>query len=252
MTSDPTEPNDQGVPVVVLREGSVLCKLSHPNVVKMLDIYVHDGQYNFVFELCNCNLREHLAEMDQQGRRWMPQDKLKSCFLQILAGLEYCHERRIIHRDLKPDNILLDSERAVAKIADFGMARVMQCKGGGRYTDRLVTHWYRPPEIILGDTQYDSAVDMWSLGCIFVEMMILCPAFACNTEIECLMTIFQRLGTPGESEWPGVTRLPHFLVEFPKWEQPPFLFEAFGMAKGTPEDPNPYYYNEQALDLTAR
>jgi len=173
-------------------------------------------------------------------------------FVADSTGLEYCHERRIIHRDLKPDNILLDSERAVAKIADFGMARVMQCKGGGRYTDRLVTHWYRPPEIILGDTQYDSAVDMWSLGCIFVEMMILCPAFACNTEIECLMTIFQRFGTPGESEWPGVTRLPHFLVEFPKWEQPPFLFEAFGMAKGTPEDPNPYYYNEQALDLTAR
>ena len=219
--------------MVVLREGSVLCKLSHPNVVKMLDIYVHDGQYNFVFELCNCNLREHLAEMDQQGRRWMPQDKLKSCLLQILAGLEYCHERRIIHRDLKPDNILLDSERAVAKIADFGMARVMQCKGGGRYTDRLVTHWYRPPEIILGDTQYDSAVDMWSLGCIFVEMMILCPAFACNTEIECLMN-FSAIRHSAKASGLA-SRLPHFLVNSPSGSSRPFV-RGLRVAKGTPED----------------
>jgi serine/threonine protein kinase len=244
----PNEPNDQGVPVVVLREGSVLCRLQHPNVVKMHDIYMDHGQYCFVFELCNCNLRECMQELDQAGHHWMEENMLRNYLQQILSGLEYCHERRIIHRDLKPDNILLDHQRVTAKIADFGMARVMQCRGGGKYTEGLVTHWYRPPEIILGDTQYDSAVDMWSLGCIFVEMMMLCPAFACSTEIECLMVIFQRLGTPGEEEWPGVSQLPNFLMEFPKWDSPEFLFEAF---PGMSED-SPYFHDEEALDLTNR
>ena len=146
------ENNDEGVPVQALREGAVLCGLSHPNVVKMLDFYVHEGKYNFVFEHFDCNLREHLGKMQDEGMPWMPEDKLKSCLLQILAGLEYCHERRIIHRDIKPDNIFLHSGCAVVKIADFGWSRVMLCEGGGRYTPTVAALWYRPPEILLGDS----------------------------------------------------------------------------------------------------
>ena len=90
----PNEPNDQGVPVVVLREGSVLCRLQHPNVVKMHDIYMDHGQYCFVFELCNCNLRECMQELDQAGHHWMEENMLRNYLQQILSGLEYCHERR--------------------------------------------------------------------------------------------------------------------------------------------------------------
>ena len=252
LISNPADPNDQGIPVTVLREGAVLRKLSHPNVVKMLDIFPHDGTYNFVFELLHCNLREHMAELADQGRSWMPQAMLNTFLWQILSGLEHCHQRHIIHRDLKPDNILLTPERNVAKLADFGLSRVTDCQGGGRYTGGLMTPWYRPPEVMLGETRYDPAVDMWSLGCIFVEMMTLCPAFACNTEIECLMAVFQRLGSPDDRQWPGVTRLPHFHVVPCRWHRPSSLFEAFGMCQGPPEDPNPYYLNEDALDLTAR
>ena len=252
LTLDPADPNDQGVPVAVLREGAVLCKLSHPNVVKMLRIFSHDGTYNFVFELLHCNLREHMRELANQGRSWMPQAMLNTFLWQILSGLEHCHKRRIIHRDLKPDNILLTPERNVAKLADFGLSRVTDCQGGGRYTGGLMTPWYRPPEVMLGETRYDSAVDVWSLGCIFVEMMTLCPAFACNTEIECLMAVFQRLGSPDERQWPGVTRLPHFHVVPCRWHRPSSLFEVFGICQGPTEDPNPYYLNEDAFDLTVR
>jgi len=225
--SDQNDPNDQGVPVVVFREGCVLCKLTHPNVVKVHDVYIEQGHHNFVFELCACNLREYMGQLDAQGQRWMDEDKMQKLTRQILSGVKYCHDRRLIHRDLKPDNILMNAEHTIAKLADFGMIRMMRCKGGGRYTDRLVTHWYRPPEIMLGDIRYDTAVDMWSMGCIMVEMMMLCPAFACNTEIECLMVIFQRFGTPDEEDWPGITTLPNYLMEFPKWSKPQNLFAAF-------------------------
>ncbi|EKX54965.1 hypothetical protein GUITHDRAFT_63148, partial [Guillardia theta CCMP2712] len=156
----------------------------------------------------------------------------------------YCHARRIIHRDLKPDNILLNATRDFAKVADFGMARAMQVFGPDfRYTDRLVTAWYRPPEIILGDSFYGAQIDVWSLGCILVEMMNLSPLFSCNTEIECLLVIFQFFGTPNEEDWPGVTSLPNYILQFPRWN--PMEITA---ALKIPDD-SPYRINSDMLDL---
>jgi hypothetical protein len=150
-------------------------------------------------------------------------------------------------RDLKPDNILLDDTRTVAKIADFGMARVVTCTPGGKYTDGLVTHWYRPPEIMLGDRRYTSAVDMWSVGVIFLEMMMLWPPFARDSEIACLLLIFERLGTPNEVTYPGITGLPNHLVHFPQWRTPAHLFESFQM-----DHDIPYYDDAQAMQLAKR
>eukprot|EP00277_Geminigera_cryophila_P008724 CAMPEP_0179410438 /NCGR_PEP_ID=MMETSP0799-20121207/3287_1 /TAXON_ID=46947 /ORGANISM="Geminigera cryophila, Strain CCMP2564" /LENGTH=355 /DNA_ID=CAMNT_0021182287 /DNA_START=96 /DNA_END=1159 /DNA_ORIENTATION=+ len=245
--SDQNDINDQGVPVVVFREGCVLCKLTHPNVVRVYDVYIQEGHHNFVLELCACNLREYMGLLDQQGQRCMEEAKLQDLMWQMLSGVEYCHDYQLIHRDIKPDNILMNADHTVAKLADFGMNRMMRCKAGGHYTDRLVTHWYRPPEIILGSTQYDTSVDIWSMGCVLVEMMMLCPAFACNTEIECLMVIFQRFGTPDEEGWPEITNLPNYLMEFPKWQKPQNLFHAFGM-----DENSPYVTHEVLIDLTER
>jgi hypothetical protein len=84
--------------VVVLREGAVLRRLQHPNVLKLFDTYLHLGHYNFVFELCDCNLREYMAQLDGRGEKWMDQGKLVDLMRQIFAGVAYCHERRIMHR----------------------------------------------------------------------------------------------------------------------------------------------------------
>ena len=111
--------------------------------------------------------------------------------------------------------MLLDSSRTHLRVADFGMARVVQ--PGARYTERVVTVWYRPPEVALGDSSYDERVDMWSVGCVLVEMMGLAPPFCSPSEIELLLDMFHLCGTPNEGSWPGVSALPFWNHSFPQY-----------------------------------
>jgi serine/threonine protein kinase len=212
---NPNDPYDQGMPVTLLREAGILKNMRHENVIDLREVLMRQSMVVFVFELCHCNLRQHIGQLQSSGKVTMEGGQLRSYMRQILSAVSFFHERRILHRDLKPDNILLDVAREQVKIADFGMARPFTSRRS--YTGRCVTAWYRPPEIILGDAQYGSAVDMWSVGCIFAEMINLCPVFRCNTEFECLILAFRFLGTPTEASWPGVSCFPHYLAAFPKW-----------------------------------
>lgn len=90
---------------------------------------------------------------------------LKSIMLQLLVGLDYIHQRGIIHRDLKGSNILL-SKMGKVKIADFGLARFYARAQGNDYTNRVITQWYKPPELLYGATVYNEEVDVWSAGCV--------------------------------------------------------------------------------------
>ncbi len=123
-------------------------------------------------------------------------------------------------RDLKPDNVLLDASRTHAKLADFGMSRLVGRGAEERLTGGCVTAWYRAPEIMLGDPAYGStlhAVDAWAAGCVLLEMANLSPAFAGETEVECMLAVFCALGTPTPHLWPGADALPHFQPAFPQW-----------------------------------
>ncbi|XP_064419270.1 cyclin-dependent kinase 2-like isoform X3 [Latimeria chalumnae] len=82
---------------------------------------------------------------------------------------------------------------------------------------KVVTLWYRAPEILLGCKYYSTAVDIWSIGCIFAEMITGRPLFPGDSEIDQLFRIFRTLGTPNESVWPGVTHLPDYKANFPQW-----------------------------------
>lgn len=90
---------------------------------------------------------------------------LKSLMQQFLQGLGFIHRRGVLHRDLKGSNILL-SKRGELKIADFGLARFYQRGRQNDYTNRVITQWYKPPELLFGATVYDERVDMWSAGCV--------------------------------------------------------------------------------------
>ena len=132
---------------------------------------------------------------------------------QILAGINFCHARRVLHRDLKPQNLLIDKSGAL-KLADFGLARAFGIPVR-TYTHEVVTLWYRAPEILLGLKQYSTPVDMWSIGCIFAEMIMKRPLYPGDSEIDELFKIFRTLGTPDEETWPGVSKLPDYKPTFP-------------------------------------
>ncbi|XP_052115425.1 uncharacterized protein LOC107480334 isoform X2 [Arachis duranensis] len=124
-------------------------------------------------------------------------DKIKCYMQQLLAGLQHCHERGIIHRDIKSSNLLID-RRGSLKIADFGLANV---KHQGPLTNRVVTLWYRAPELLLGSTDYGYNIDLWSAGCLLAEMFVGRPFMPGRTEVEQLHLIFKLCGSPPEDYW---------------------------------------------------
>jgi serine/threonine protein kinase len=114
---------------------------------------------------------------------------LQSYLYQILKGIAYCHSHRILHRDLKLANLLID-RKGVLKLADFGLARAFGVPIR-TYTHEVVTLWYRAPEILLGQARYSTPVDMWSVGCIFAELVTKRPLFPGDCEIDELFRIFR-------------------------------------------------------------
>lgn len=139
----------------------------------------------------------------------------KSYTWQLLQGIAYCHAHRVLHRDLKPQNLLIDSEGQI-KLADFGLARAFGVPLRA-YTHEVVTLWYRAPEILMGIKYYSMPLDIWSIGCIFAEMVTLRPLFSGDSEIDQLFRIFRTIGTPDERVWPGINTLAEFKSTFPKW-----------------------------------
>lgn len=204
------EQEDEGVPSTAIREISILKELSHPNVVDFKDVVHSDKKLYLVFEY-----------LDQDLKRYMDSVKLlspvliKSYLFQLINGIAFCHDRRVLHRDLKPQNLLIDKTGKL-KLADFGLARAFGIPVR-HYTHEVVTLWYRAPEILLGARKYSTPVDIWSIGCIFAEMVMKAPLFAGDSEIDQLYKIFSALGTPTDEMWDGVTDLPEYAPTFPKW-----------------------------------
>ncbi|XP_022053137.1 cyclin-dependent kinase 2 [Acanthochromis polyacanthus] len=202
----------EGVPSTAIREISLLKELSHPNIVKLRDVIHTDSKLYLVFEFLHQDLKKF---MDSSSVTGIPVPLVKSYLFQLLQGLSFCHSHRVLHRDLKPQNLLINAQGEI-KLADFGLARAFGVPVR-TYTHEVVTLWYRAPEILLGCKYYSTAVDVWSLGCIFAEMITRRALFPGDSEIDQLFRIFRTLGTPDETVWPGVTSMPDYKPSFPKW-----------------------------------
>lgn len=140
---------------------------------------------------------------------------LKSFSYQLLLALDYIHGVGIMHRDLKPENILIHKTK-VLKLCDFGLARTFSLPIS-TLTHEVMTLWYRAPEILLNQEKYSPVVDIWSAGHVIATMIQGDAIWRGENEIDMIFRIFSTLGTPTEEMWPGVTKLPFYNKEFPKW-----------------------------------
>jgi len=209
------EAEDEGVPSTAIREISLLKELKDDNIVRLLDIVHADQKLYLVFEFLDVDLKRYMESGNQNGEP-IQLDTVKRFTHQLNSGLLYCHSHRILHRDLKPQNLLIDKHENL-KLADFGLARAFGIPMR-TYTHEVVTLWYRAPEVLLGSRHYATAIDMWSVGCIFAEMVMQgIPLFPGDSEIDQIFKIFRMLGTPNEEVWPGVSQLPDYKPTFPQW-----------------------------------
>ncbi|KAL6037891.1 hypothetical protein STEG23_015422 [Scotinomys teguina] len=213
--------HEEGAPCTAIREVSLLKDLKHANIVTLHDLIHTDRSLTLVFEYLDSDLKQYL---DHCGNL-MNMHNVKIFMFQLLRGLAYCHRRKILHRDLKPQNLLIN-DRGELKLADFGLARAKSVPTK-TYSNEVVTLWYRPPDVLLGSTEYSTPIDMWGVGCILYEMATGKPLFPGSTVKEELHLIFRLLGTPTEETWPGVTSLTEFRAyNFPRYLPQPLLSHA--------------------------
>ncbi|KAF7822981.1 putative serine/threonine-protein kinase [Senna tora] len=190
------------------REIFVLRGLDHPNIIKLEGLITSQTSRSLylVFEYMEHDLTGLAA---RPGIKFS-EPQIKCYMQQLLSGLDHCHSRGILHRDIKGSNLLIDNN-GILKIADFGLASFFDPHHSVPLTSRVVTLWYRPPELLLGASHYGVAVDLWSTGCILGELYSGRPILPGKTEVEQLHRIFKLCGSPSEDYWLKL-RLPHSTV----------------------------------------
>ncbi|XP_061358090.1 cyclin-dependent kinase C-2 C-like [Gastrolobium bilobum] len=187
------------------REITILRRLDHPNIMKLEGIITArlSNSIYLVFEY----MEHDLAGLVSRPDIVFTDSQIKCYMRQLLSGIEHCHVRGIIHRDIKVSNILLNNE-GVLKIGDFGLANTISPNNKHHLTSRVVTLWYRPPELLMGSTNYGVSVDLWSVGCVFAELFLAKPILKGRTEVEQLHKIFKLCGSPPDEFWKKC-KLPH-------------------------------------------
>ncbi|OJJ48944.1 hypothetical protein ASPZODRAFT_61127 [Penicilliopsis zonata CBS 506.65] len=200
------EGEKDGFPVTAVREIKLLQHLRNPNVVSLLEVMVEKNECFMVFEY----LSHDLTGLINHPTFTLTEAHKKNLAQQMFAGLEYLHHRGVLHRDIKAANILI-SNTGLLKFADFGLARFFSKSRELDYTNRVVTIWYRPPELLLGETRYGPAVDVWSAACVYIELFTKKAVFPGEGgEISQLDKLYNCLGTPTRAEWPDIVEMPWF------------------------------------------
>ncbi|MCP9265938.1 Cyclin-dependent kinase 16 [Dirofilaria immitis] len=194
---------EEGAPCTAIREVSILRDLRHANIVTLHDIIHTESILTLVFEYVDRDLKQYLDECHDV----ISMGNVRLFLVQLLRGLSYCHQRRVLHRDLKPQNLLIN-EKGELKLADFGLARAKSIPTK-TYSNEVVTLWYRPPDVLLGSTDYSTHIDMWGVG--------TCVVSGSAVE-EQLLLIFHMLGTPSPSSHPQMCNSSIFrLCRFPHY-----------------------------------
>jgi cyclin-dependent kinase 7 len=249
-----SERPEEGVNFTAIREIKLLREFKHPNVIELVDVFsTPDMAVCLVYECARTDLEKILANKQIS----ISFGDIKAHILFLLNAVAACHERYILHRDLKPDNMLY-MEDGTMKLADFGLAR-MYGTPKTRLSPQAITLWYKPPELLLGAYEYSSAADMWSVGCIFAELILRRPFLqGMNSDISQLDKIFTVFGTPTDVNWPDHKALP-LCARGLLWDEVPAIpFDEIFVAAPKDAisllrslltlDPNMRFTAQQALD----
>jgi len=181
-----------------LREIKLLRQLAHDNIIALKDIMTPVARSNFkdvylVYDLMDTDLHQII-----KSSQALTDDHCQYFIYQLLRGLKYLHSANVLHRDLKPSNLLLTANCDL-KICDFGLART-NCETGQFMTEYVVTRWYRAPELLLSCDEYGPSIDVWSVGCIFAELLGRQPIFPGKDYINQLKLIINAIGSPAEDD----------------------------------------------------
>ncbi|KAJ2993686.1 Cyclin-dependent kinase-like 3 [Globomyces sp. JEL0801] len=184
--------DDLQIRKTALREVRMLKQLKNENIVNLIEVFRRKGKLYLVFEHVDHTILEDLDHHPTGLSDTPENDMVRKCMWQLLKAMDFLHCHNVIHRDIKPENILV-SVNGVVKLCDFGFARTL-AGPGAKYTDYVATRWYRAPELLVGDTEYGKAVDIWAAGCIFAELLTGQPLFPGDTDIDQLYRIMKCLG----------------------------------------------------------
>ncbi|TKR63088.1 hypothetical protein L596_026965 [Steinernema carpocapsae] len=208
------ENEKEGFPITALREIKMLQMLKHENVTELIEICGRKNgpqardrcTFYLVFTFCDHDLAGLLSSKVQINLA-----QRKTLLKHLFNGLFTIHRNKILHRDMKAANVLIGSD-GYLKLADFGLARPLFKKTPENpeacYTNRVVTLWYRPPELLLGERNYGPAIDMWGAGCIMAEFWTKMPIMQGDTEQKQLDLITQFCGSITPAVWPTCEKLP--------------------------------------------
>ncbi len=222
----------QGVHLTALREIKILKQLRHENMVSLKEIVTSVGSREWKSGANSSNIDGTVTEEDRRGSIYLVLEyvqhdlaglldhsylfsvpAVKFVVKQLLKVLSHMHKHAYLHRDIKCSNLLIDNNYNL-KVADFGLARRLALRSSGEgsssgdlLTNKVITLWYRPPELLLGSRQYGPAVDLWGVGCIMAELLTGRPIFPGRNEMEQASMIFKVCGTPNDKSWPDHTNL---------------------------------------------
>lgn len=204
----------------IVREIHLLRSFNHDNVIRVVDLFTPQGQSDFndvyiVSDLMETDLHRVIYSLQP-----LQQEHIQFFLYQMLCGLNYVHSCGVIHRDIKPSNYLTNANCHL-KLCDFGLSRGVEDPETAELTEYVVTRWYRAPEIMLSCPSYDAKIDVWSVGCVFGEMLGRQPMFPGSDYIDQLKLIMKVVGTPNEEQIAFVSnqKARRFLQSLPHYDE---------------------------------